>query len=230
MPTIHTLLDARPPARTDDVPWNRARIEQSATETGSFTTTTTITLDPLDSDPEVPDPRDFTFQSSLEEGWFRIVWLDESDLTSPPTDPVFDDGTGVAWRPTTLDVEAMIRARGPFTSTSRPTAEQVEDLINRAVDEIAGRIGGFDVISDSNRALARELAAIRAAMSVELGYYPEQTNTDRSAFENLRQLYEDALEGLRGAIPDSDATRKGIYSIETRSAMLGAVEVGELLP
>lgn len=177
-----------------------------------------------------------TYRATLttpdENGDYLITW-DTGGGSPQYASEVLTVSGSAEWAPTVDDVAAILPARadhGTFDENTRPTDVQVEVLIDRAMDEIAGRIGGFDILSDHNRALARDLAAIRAAMGVELGYYPEQTNTDRSAYENLRELYETGLEGLIGGIPDSDSTRKGLYSVPMRTEMSGAVEVGELLP
>lgn len=235
---IHTLLGAKPPARTDGTPWNRVRIEHSSSEDGPWAVDTTQTFSPLDTDPSTPATHDLTFGSLTAEAFFRLVFLDSTNAESTPTDPVFDDGSGVDWRASTSDVAAILRARtqalniesGNFSEDTRPTKGQVQVLIGLAVNEIAARLGTDQLPSDDLRAYARELVALRAAMGVELSYFPEQMNTDQSAYEQLRTLFETGIASLINALPDTSATRKGFYSVRTRSEVAGVFPTAELLP
>ena len=74
-----------PPARYDDLPWTEVRIEEAATEDGSYSQIDVVALDPLDTDPTDPQSRSFT----TEEGtaaylWYRLVWADADGDTSVP--------------------------------------------------------------------------------------------------------------------------------------------------
>jgi hypothetical protein len=139
MAVIHTILDSVPPARSDDVVWNRARVEQAAAAAGPWATADTITLDPLDPDPASPIERDLTFESSLAVGYFRVVWLDAADNESVPSAAVYDDGVGgppatpVPAAPFRYTTVASLRA---FTSIpSLKTADEgllVYNIIPRA--------------------------------------------------------------------------------------------------
>lgn len=78
-----------PVPRYDSIPWNRVRIEESLTETGTYTAIETKNLSPLDADPSDPQARDFTTELAGDgERWYRIVFLDASGDESAPTDPV----------------------------------------------------------------------------------------------------------------------------------------------
>lgn len=81
----------RPPPRYPDTtgPWTEARIDEGPAQGGPWTELDTITLDPVDVDPENPRDRNFTVENAtLEEGWYRVVFLDASGDTAP-SDPVF---------------------------------------------------------------------------------------------------------------------------------------------
>jgi hypothetical protein len=67
-------------------------------------------------------------------------------------------------------------------------------------------------------------------MEVELGYDPEQANMDDSAYDKLEKRYEDGLSALVAALPDTGSTRKGFYSLPTRSDVAGVFSTSELLP
>jgi hypothetical protein len=144
----------------------------------------------------------------------------------------------VAFLPDPADVSALLPARtyvddggevGSFTSETRPTAGQVQTLINSAGNEVAARLGQ-EVTDDTQRAYARELIAIRAAMGVEIGYFPEQTNVDESAYDKLKELYDEGLPALISSLPDSSSSKKGFYSLRTRSDVAGVFSTSELLP
>ena len=237
---VHTLLGVRPPARTDGKPWTQVRVEHAESENGPWTKDATTPLSPVDSDPTKPQKRNVTFTSALVEAFFRLTFIDAASNESAPTEPVFDDGSGLDWRPTVNDVAALLRARtqalntesGTFSEDTRPTKAQVQVLIGQAVNEVATRLGTDELPSDDVSAYARELVAIRAAMAVEISYFPEQTNIDQSAYEHLKELFDAGLLALIDALPDTPATKKGVYSLRTRSDVAGAglLSTAELLP
>lgn len=146
----------------------------------------------------------------------------------------------VAFLPDPSDVAALIPARtfdsssdqvGAFTANTRPTVGEVQTYINQAGNEVGARLGQ-EIEDDTKRAYARELVALRAAMAVEIGYRPEQSNPDDSAYERLRELYETGLAALIQMLPDTSSTQKGLYSLRMRSDVAGAglLSSAELLP
>lgn len=137
---------------------------------------------------------------------------------APPVDPLT-----VVWRPTVDDVAALIRARtkdasmnevGTFTDQTRPTNVEVEQLITNGCAKIASLVG-WDVPSDA-QAEASHLAAIVAACEVELSYFPEQVRTDRSAYTQLWQMFQDD----RQAFVDYVSTLSPAGSVGTRIGTL----------
>jgi hypothetical protein len=144
---VHTLLGARPPARTDDIAWEQVRIEQCATEDGSYATADTQFLDPVDTDPKHPGSRDFTFTSALVEGFFRLVFIDGDTNESVPTDPVFDDGSS----PGALYATAgELRNALNLTSDVLSNAE-ANSILASACDLIDERLGARCIDPDSGR-------------------------------------------------------------------------------
>lgn len=142
--------------------------------------------------------------------------------------------------PEPSDVSAILRARtyddeskeeGEFSSETRPTAVQVEGLIARSYVEVAGRVGQ-DIAEDSRFfGFAKNIVAIRAAMWVELSYFPEQADEDRATvYKELKELYAEELGTLIEALPDSTSTKKGVYSLRLRSDVSGVFPTSELLP
>jgi len=144
----------------------------------------------------------------------------------------------VAFLPDPIDVAALLTARtfldsgdeaGQFTAETRPTEGQVQTLINQAGNEVSAKVGQ-DIEDDRQRAYARELIAIRAAMGVELSYFPEQANAEDSVYDQLKALYESGIASLVDALPDTSSTRKGIYSLRLRSDVGDVFSTSELLP
>lgn len=183
-----------------------------------------------------------------EEGNYLFIW--DRVKGGAPLDPVhvaveqlqvtritpFD--SIVAFLPDPSDVGALLRSRtfdsssaevGTFTTQTRPTIGEVQTFINQAGNEVGARLGQ-EIEDDGLRAYARELVALRAAMAVELSYFPEQTSGEQSAFDNLEKLYETGIASLIQALPDTSSTKKGFYSLRTRSEVSGVFPTSELLP
>lgn len=117
--------------------------------------------------------------------------------------------------PTSNQVATLLRARtkdsngleaGVFNGDTRPTDTQVDDIVLHAADEVYAEVGAFDSIQTvplQNAAI--RLVALKAAMLIELSFFPEQTTGDRSAFDNMRELYEANLPRLVKAINEAVA-------------------------
>lgn len=121
---------------------------------------------------------------------------------------IFDEEGLPTWAPTTEQVASVIRARvqkrggkegTDWDDTTRPTKQQVEDLIGLAVTKVAGETVWnpctFRLRSESQRA-----AVEYAAMLVEQSYWPEQTTAAGSGFASLYKLWMDGLPGLKARI------------------------------
>lgn len=103
------------------------------------------------------------------------------------------------WTPSLTDVGAVSRTRtvdnmgveqGTFTDETRPTGDQVTDLISQAMAEV--RLEHGDPDRNDNRdptqvydAFKREVI-LTTAMQIELTYFPEQVAANRSPYEALR--------------------------------------------
>jgi hypothetical protein len=122
---------------------------------------------------------------------------------------VFDDGAaGSDGTPDVSDVGALLRARtkdlngaelGTFNDDTRPTGAQAQALCVHASDEVYAELGPYANLAASIKFSARRLVALRAAMLIELSYFPEQVRSDKSAYERYRELYEATLPRLREA-------------------------------
>lgn len=108
------------------------------------------------------------------------------------------------WRPTVAIVGAELRARtkdnigaevGTFNADTRPTAEQVEELIDTAVGEVAMR-AGWD-IPERLVPAAKQAAALRTVMLIEMGNYPEHsTGSDRTVYHSARLTFNEVMDKL----------------------------------
>jgi hypothetical protein len=115
------------------------------------------------------------------------------------------------WAPSPSDVGAVLRSRtkdtngnelGTFTSDTRPTDGQVNELIETAVAGLSSDVG---TVPDKLQDAARRLAAIGTAMLVELSFFSEQINTDRSPYDRLKDWYDERFARLKKQIEDVNA-------------------------
>lgn len=196
--TLVSFHHYKPPARYDGEPWTGARIEEAAEHMGPWTAIETKTLT-ADIDPALPSSRSFTTDlATLPNGWYRIVWLDADGDESAPTTAFHNTG----FTPSVDDVAALLRARtysggsevGTFDETTRPTAAQVIDLIEIAAGDLLGRLAGR--VPEAFYADARRLIALQAAALIEASFFPDQLDTDRSAYRQYLAMYLSGLEAL----------------------------------
>jgi hypothetical protein len=105
------------------------------------------------------------------------------------------------WAPDLDEVGALLRARtkddvgqelGTFTEATRPTDENVLELIRQACDDVLGLFTVEDVPA-SSQTMCRRAAALRTALSIEISYFPEQGN-DNSPYLQLRQISDAAIQ------------------------------------
>lgn len=149
-------------------------------------------------------------------GLYSIVWDpgDSSDITATEQIEV----VGIDYSPTLEDVADFSPRTvvdgiqlDTFTADTKPTADQVSRLIGRATTRIEQRFG-----SSVPAALAddvKTVIALRAAMFIELRFFPEQVRADRSAYNDLKTLHDEAFTELLAAwrelgtdgLPDNEA-------------------------
>ena len=115
------------------------------------------------------------------------------------------------WAPTVDQVAAVLRSRtrgmasrdaltageqGTFTATTRPTADQVTELILVACGELALMLEGRTPCTALLETGCTTAVTYRAAQLVEVSYFSEQTNTDQTAFNALQKLWDGASGSL----------------------------------
>lgn len=109
--------------------------------------------------------------------------------------------------PSVDDVGAILRTRtkdnrgrelGTFTADTRPTDQEATTLIGQAYDDVVALIDD-DIPQESYRD-ARSVIALRAAMLVELSYWPDQIPLGRSTYAQLKELYDEMLPRLQVSV------------------------------
>lgn len=209
MTYVVTFSDYEPTPRFDDVPWTTIRIEEAITFDGPWMEIDTIILQPTDPDPSKPMARSFTTDAAtVENGWYRVSFVD--DLANVlHTDPIFNrsGGRDQNYFPTVRTVGSKIMSRtkdqfgnvcGTFTTETTPTNDQVEAVIEGIITEVADVIG--DQVPEAFIDDAQNLAALRAAMQIELDFFSDQVNTGRSIYPQLREQYLLALDNLSASM------------------------------
>jgi hypothetical protein len=108
-------------------------------------------------------------------------------------------------RPTVDDVALFIRARtkddqgnevGTFDDATRPTSDQVERHIDKAQALVELRLPALDLLPDVLMPAVAVVIALETACQVEKSYWPEQLQTGRSPYEQLRAEADAALTAL----------------------------------
>lgn len=213
---VVSFRDYTPPARYQPIttPWTAVRVEEAPAPAGPFTAIDTITLDPVDRHPDRPGRRSLsTPYATLTEGWYRLVWVDDSG-DEAVTDAVLDAPglTSPTWAPSVQDVANLCPAytRAPvdgdgeqagaeqktFTDDTDPTATEVQGLIAAAVDEVVSRVGVSIQRLEQFGTLARVAATWHAATSVEGEKIPEGATETTSAYAWKSTSYVACLNEL----------------------------------
>lgn len=140
---VRSFSGFRPSPRYDDVPWNRIRISEAPdvdNAPGTFAVIDTITLSPLDVDPERPTGRNVTTDNAtLDSGWYQLVFLDASD-NEDPSDPVQYPGSGYP-SPSELVAESVVEA---LTGLAYEYQEAIWLAAKLAVEEYTGQQFTFE--------------------------------------------------------------------------------------
>jgi hypothetical protein len=208
---VRSFTEFAPIARYDGHPWYTARIQEAEAAVGPWTTIDTIDLaangNGLDPDPAHPAVRSLTTENATDAPglWYRIVFVDGTGDEEQPTDPVTIPAD-LPYRPSVVKVASWLRERtyvnstqqGTFTASTNPTGDQVEEVIDTAL-LLPG--GVYSLVGSAPAAalerVAREAAALKAAMLVELSYFGSQVNAGRSPYKELSDLYKDAIVELK---------------------------------
>lgn len=208
MGIVVTFQNYTPSPREDDLPWIQVQIEESPLQDGPWTLIDTQALYPLDDDPTQPQPRSFTTSNgTIPEGWYQISFLDAAG-TVQPTDPV--QNVTLSPHPYTPSLAAiglvtMSRTKGQygklygtFTSDTTPDNVAAAGIARAAAMDLADVIG--DDIPPALVDDAQNVAAIGAALRIELAFYSDQVNTGRSIYPQLEKQYAASLAALERSV------------------------------
>jgi hypothetical protein len=215
MAYVITLEGIIPLPRYDDLPWTQATLEEAADSVGPWIIIDAFVLDPLDDDPSNPAPRNFTTENAtLEVGWYRVIFTDQNGDQQLPTEAQQNTPPqpNAGFLPSVSDVADLLRARtkdnlgneiGTFTEDTRPTSMDVLHMIEKASNGVTSWLD-YDIPEEMYEQ-TRVLVTVGAAMLVELSYFPEQVGTDRTAYDELKALYDQGLEALKAALAREQA-------------------------
>lgn len=92
---------------------------------------------------------------------------------------------------------------GTFSATTRPTDTIVNILIARAASDVSLEIG-TDIPADLQDD-AKQVAAYRTAMLIELTQFGVEVATDRSPYPQYKELYEAQVKRVMNAIAAEEA-------------------------
>lgn len=135
--------------------------------------------------------------------YYRIAWETAGGAVFN-SDPVLFPSSVPEWTPAVADVAALLHARtlddhgntlGTFTTSTRPTAEQVEAIIAGAVADVQIRTGITTLLPEVY-ADARRLAALQAATIIEASYFPNEIDSDSSAYRQYQAQYLSGVQSL----------------------------------
>jgi hypothetical protein len=115
------------------------------------------------------------------------------------------------YTPSSADVAALMFSRvageysttADFTTTTRPTLQQVQGMITLAAGHV-GPLVGWNLNYRFHSA-ARFMVTLYTALLLEPGYWMEQQQPDKSAWEQWKQLYDDGMPTLLLAIKEYGA-------------------------
>jgi hypothetical protein len=129
--------------------------------------------------------------------------------------------TTAAGLPSVADIGALLHARtyvdgvqlGTFNNDTRPTGEEVERLIDIAANDVGARFGRPIPIEYEED--TKHLVALQAASLVEASYFPDQLDSDQSAYRQYSAMFLSALQGLQSRLSKASRGSVPVGSIFT---------------
>lgn len=224
---VVTLEDYTPTPRYDGGKWVSAIIEESDAQDGLWTELEVQALVPLDVDPEKPLTRNFTTELATIPvgGWYKVTFTDATGDFLLPTTPVQNVPSEVGeFYPSVTEVANKILGRtcddlavrqGTFNDDTTPTAQECQEVIEDAAIEVSIVLG--QKVPDVLLPAVQDLTALRAAMLIELEFYGAEVANNRSAYPQLKVLYDELWPQLlayiqwveAGGSPDDPGTDVG---------------------
>lgn len=195
------------PPRLDNTPWITAELYEGPSADGPWTLIATKSIPSYD--PADPGSVSITSRTAaLAAGWYYVKLIDDSNAARD-SEPSYRTPLRSAYVPSRQDVGALIRLRtvtdggqeaGTFNENTRPTGEQADRVIGQAVGEVT-EVTGVD-LPESVHNMVRSAVTLRAAMLIELSYFPGE---QRSPYDQLEKLYNERIKALRLAVEQAGA-------------------------
>jgi hypothetical protein len=119
------------------------------------------------------------------------------------------DPAPITWLPSPQQVADMLRARtkddqgeeiGAWTANTRPTEHEVKGLIDTAAGDLLAAVDTLPEDWEDPHGSAAALCARRAAMFIELSYWPEQAAQPGSVYVELRDQWDAGVRALINAL------------------------------
>ena len=157
-----------------------------------------------------------TLEAPLDCGDYCLVWMDGAG--TPGFAPIFDPlhvmssvGTVTAdlpaidvakVTPTTAEVAQILRTRtveaggndvGEFTDTTRPSVDEVEDVVDQAVDNVLAQLRPWCDIRHYSQ--IKRAVGLHAAVMIETSYYRETAGD--AAVNQLRTQERSVISGIQ---------------------------------
>jgi hypothetical protein len=138
------------------------------------------------------------------------------------------------WLPTPQQVADLLRARtkddnsteiGAWTANTRPTEYEVQGLIQTAAGDLLAAVDLLYPAYEDPDGAACSLCTYRAAMLVELSYWPEQVQAQQSAYAEYRRAWEDGVKALGKKLAGPPAGGS-TYTVQMRTSVLQEVYGG----
>lgn len=195
-----------PSARYDDTPWTQVKIEEAASVDGTYTELITANITPVDDDAKSPQPRAITVVGvTRTAGWYRVTFIDDDEGTEQHP-PIY---MGASYKPSVDEIAMLMLARvkakydytNTFDETTRPTGSMVAVLIDQATALIMPSLG-IDGLDARFWPSARAVIALQTALLVEPGYFPEQQQLDKTAWEQWDKMLSRSLPALVTAVAE----------------------------
>ena len=98
---------------------------------------------------------------------------------------------------------------GEFTTETKPTLEEAERLLTLATKKIVSKIGSSEPCTDELAEDAASCIHLRTAMFIELTYFPEQVESNRSPYEKYKELYDEDIATLLENMAEQCGTGSG---------------------
>lgn len=139
------------------------------------------------------------------------------------------------YQPTVEEIGRRLYARtltstgvrvGTFNSETRPDANSVADLIQDALAVVSSAVGAD--LDQEYWQMAKAACIAHVCMSIEMGYYPETTDTADSAFRGFKERFQQQIGYIETALNQKRPNERRIVSL--RQETLVGIRGGRLDP